>query len=407
MKRLLLLFLLMIVAPLYANVLSQWRGSNRDGIFQEKNLLKEWPAVGPKMLWSFEGIGKGHSSVAVVGNRVYVVGMPDTLGVLYAFDTTGDLLWKKTYGKEWTGNYPGSRSTPTIVDNLLYIESGNGVVTCFERETGKTLWSKDLLETFNAKNIQWGMAESVLIDGNNLICTPGGAEFNVVALNRFTGKTVWTTKGFGDPAAYCSPILANHNGTKLVITMTSQSIIGIDAKTGRTLWRVQQDQSNKIHANSPLYFDGKILCASASAKTDFYGLVLLSLSNDGTQVETVWRNLEYINLMGSFIKDGNYIYGGKSRKKEWYCIDWRDGSFKYIHKGLGSGVIVKADGLYYCYNEAGELALVDANPNEFSIISKFDVPLGTDQHWAHPVIQDGRMYIRHGDALMVCEISEQ
>ncbi len=395
------------VATTYADILSQWRGPNRDGVYAEKNLLKEWPEGGPEMLWSFEGLGKGHGAAAVAGGKIYLTGMTDSLGVLYAFALDGKLLWKKVYGPEWTGSYPGARTTPTIVDNLIYLESGRGVVHCFKTDTGELVWSKDLLKAFDAKNIRWGMAESLLIDGDRIICTPGGPVHNVAALNRFTGETVWTAKGHGEPAAYCSPILVNHNGVRIIVAMTAGSIIGVDADKGKTLWRVQQDQGNKIHANTPLYFDGKILCSSSSARTEHYGLVLLSLSKDGGAVETLWRNLEYTNLMGGVIKKGDYLYGGKYRRKEWYCINLNTGAVHYVHKGFGAGAIVEADGLFYCYSESGELALVDATPDGFHIISSFEVPLGTDQHWAHPVIKDGRLYIRHGDALMVYDISQK
>lgn len=402
------IFLLAIsLSIVTGEILSQWRGPTRDGIYPAKNLLKEWPADGPRMIWSYEGLGKGHGTVAVAHDKIYVAGMPDSIGILYAFDMTGNLLWKKAYGLEWTGDYPGSRSTATIVDNYLYFESGRGVVFCLDATTGTEIWSVDLLKTFNAKNIQWGMAESILIDGEKVICTPGGPEHNVVALNRFTGETIWTTKGWGEPAAYCSPILFNHYGRRLIVTMTAGSIIGIDADKGKTLWRIQQDQGNKIHANTPVYFEGKVLCAGSSSRSEHHGLVLLDLSKDGSQARVLWRNMQYTNLMGGILKKDNFIYGAKYRRNEWYCINLNNGEIQYINKVFDGGAIVEADNLFYCYSEKGELALVDANSKNFKVISKFEVPLGTDQHWAHPVIKDGRMYIRHGNALMVYDIAEK
>lgn len=403
-----ILFVITLSAHLsYAAILSDWRGPNRDGKYPETNLMKNWPDAGPKMIWSYEGLGKGHGTVAIASGRLFVAGMPDSMGVLYAFDLGGKKLWQKTYGLEWTGNYPGVRSTPIIVDDLLYLESGHGVVYCFKTATGEIVWQVDLLKRFGAENICWGMAESVLIDGDRLICTPGGPEHNVVALNRFIGKTIWTAKGNGDQAAYCSPALFNHNGRKLIVTMTAQSIIGIDAADGRTRWRVEQTQSNNIHANTPVYFDGKIVCSSSSSRSPSHGLVLLQLSHDGESVKTLWRNTDFTNLMGGVIIKDGHLYGSKYRSKEWHCIDLSTGESKHTLKGLSSGVIVEADGLFYCYGDAGEIALVKANPQAFEIISSFEVPLGTDQHWAHPVIREGRMYIRHGDALMVYDISEK
>jgi outer membrane protein assembly factor BamB len=386
-----------------ADLISQWRGTHRDGVYDGGGLLKQWPDNGPAEIWSFQGLGAGHGTVVVAGNRVYVVGMPDSIGVLFSFDLGGKLVWQLPYGREWTGNYPGSRNTPTVVGDLLYLESGMGVVYCFDRHSGKQLWSVDILQRFGAQNIRWGMAENLLIDGERLICTPGGPEHNVVALDRFTGKTVWTSKGYGEPAAYCSPILLNHNGTRLIVTMTAESIIGIDADDGSFYWRIPQYQGNKIHANTPLYFDGRILCSSSSAKSNS-GIVLLDLAENGKSVEIVWRNEKFRNLMGgNIIKDG-YSYGAQYRKKAWCCLDLQTGDIRYTADGLGDGVIIWADGLFYCYSEQGEMALVDADPNEFRLISSFEITKGSGQHWAHPVIHNGRLYVRHGDVLMAYNI---
>ena len=244
---------------------SEWRGPNRQGIYKETGLLKSWPENGPELLWSVEGLGAGHSNVCIGQNRLFINGMPDTLGVLYSFDLDGNLLWEKVYGTEWHINYTGSRSTPVIAGDLVYLESGMGVVYCIDAITGDIIWEVDLLHTFDAENIQWGLTETLLIDGDNIICTPGGEEHNVVALNRLTGETVWTSAGYAEQSAYCSPVLVEHNDTRLVVTMTANSIIGLDAGTGELYWRVEQMQGNKIHANSPVYSGGIIYCSSSSA----------------------------------------------------------------------------------------------------------------------------------------------
>jgi outer membrane protein assembly factor BamB len=210
-------------------IISQWRGPERNGLYNDTGLMKSWPAEGPSMLWAYEGLGAGHGSPAFSHDRVFVLGMPDTTGVLYAFDFDGNLLWKRDYGTEWFRNYTGTRSTPTVVGNLLYFMSGQGVVYCYDERNGNQIWSVDLLKTFDADNIQWGITESLLVDGDQLICTPGGKEYNVISLNRFTGELHWTSKGMGEQSAYCSPILINHNGTRMIITMTAESIIAVDA----------------------------------------------------------------------------------------------------------------------------------------------------------------------------------
>jgi outer membrane protein assembly factor BamB len=408
MKRILFLFPVLIALAVGCtsdeNSFSEWRGPNRQGIFYETGLLKSWPENGPEMLWSFKGLGAGHSSVGIGHNRIFVKGMPDTLGVLYSFDMDGNLLWEKIYGTEWHENYTGSRSTPVVTGDFVYLESGMGVVYCIDAFSGDIIWQVDLLNTFDAENIQWGMTETLLIDGDNIICTPGGEKHNVVAINRFTGETVWTSPGYGEPAAYCSPVLVEHNNTRLIVTMTATSVIGLDAGTGEMYWRVEQMQGNKIHANSPVYSDGMIYCSSSSAPKSS-GIVALELSEDGKSVEKKWRNESFRNLMGGIVLIEDVIYGSTYRKDQWSAIDPSTGGEMILTEDFGYGVIVYAEGLFYLYSEDGEVALVNMDRDTFKIKGKFKVPLGTDQHWSHPVIKDKRMYIRHGDALMVYDIS--
>ena len=405
------IFYLIVIAFLFPSresiEISQWRGPNRDGKYPDTNLLKQWPENGPDLLWSFEGLGEGHGNVGIGKNKLFVCGMPDTIGVIYSFNLNGDLLWKKEYGLEWYKNYTGSRSTPTVVGDLVYFESGQGVVFCYNANSGDLIWSVDLLRKFNAENIQWGMAESLLIDGNSIFCTPGGPENNVVALNRFSGETIWTSTGNGQPSAYCSPILVEHNNTRLIVTMTAESIIGLDAGTGEFYWSIEQQQGNKIHANSPVYYDGKIVCSSSSSKSKHGGTVQIQLSADGKKADVRWRREEITNLMSGFILNDGFIFGSLYNKSDWYCLNWETGETEYSSKALYSGVVVYADGLFYCYSHRGEMALVDADLREFKVISSFDVPLGTMQHWAHPVIDNGRLYIRHGNALMAYDVAQK
>jgi hypothetical protein len=325
-------------------------------------------------------------------------------GILFAFDRNGRKLWQIDYGKEWTGDYPGARSTPTVVGDLLYLESGQGKVICLDSNTGEIQWSVDLLQQFEAENIRWGMTESLLVDGDRVIATPGGPRHNLVALNRLNGRVVWTSRGNGEPAAYCSPILVAHNNTRLIISMTAESIIAVDADTGVFYWSTPQHQTNKIHANTPLYFDGKILASSAS-EDSHSGLVLLQLSRDGKSADVLWRNQRYRNLMGGVILRDRHAYGSHYRRSHWSAVDLQTGEFSHHSRELGGGAVIYADDLFYCYSEDGELALVDASPKSFEILSSFEITRGSGRHWAHPVIRAGRLYLRHGDVLMVYDIA--
>ncbi len=408
-------FLALIFAPVFSvtqqkTEISDWRGPNRDGIFTEKNLLKQWPENGPELLWSFERLGFGHSSVAVANAKVYVTGVKDTIvsaGTLYTFDLNGKLLWQKEYGKDFSLNFHGTRSTPVVVDDLIYIESGMGAIYCLNAETGNKIWSVDFINDLGVDSvIQFGYAESVLIDGDKLICVPGGKENNVVALNRFTGKKIWNSKGFEEPATYNSPILIDRNGQRLVVAMSAGSIMGIDANTGEMYWRVEQTQQNKIHANTPLYFDGKLVVSSAG-RENTSGLVQVQLSENGKSAEVIWRNKKFINLMGGLVRIDTCIYGSAYLKNDWQVINWNTGEMIDQNKDLGGGSIIYADGMFYCYAENdGEVALAKASPANFEVVSRFKVPLGTDQHWARLVIGDGKLFVRHGDALMVYKVGE-
>lgn len=411
MNRIVILFLFSIIcltACTQKSETSDWRGPNRDGIYNETGLLQQWPEKGPDLLWSYEGVGFGHSAVAVANDKMYVTGIKDTLeslGTLFTFDLNGTLLWEKNYGKDFSLNFHGTRSTPVVVYDLIYIESGMGAVYCLSAVSGEQVWSKDFIDDLGVDSVlQFGASESVLIDGDNLICVPGGKENNVVALNRFSGETVWASKGVGEIATYNSPILIHHNGQKLVIAMTAGSIMGLDAITGEMYWNVEHTQRNKIHANTPIFADGKLVVSSADP-TDSSGLVQLQLAEDGKSAKVLWRNKKYRNLMGGIVKIDSCIYGSAYMKKDWQVLDWNTGEMLEQNKELGGGSIIYADGLFYCYAERdGEIALADASPEKFEIISKFKVPLGTKENWARLVIHNGVLYVRHGDALMAYSV---
>ena len=294
-----------------------------------------------------------------------------------------------------------------VVDDLIYIESGAGAVYCLQAESGKEVWSRDFIEDFGADSaIQFGYSESVLIDGDRLICVPGGKEHNVVALDRFSGDLVWSSKGFGEQATYNSPILIAVGEQRLVSAMTAASIMGIDADTGELFWRMEQTQQNKIHANTPLYADGRLLVSSADP-TSSSGLVQLELTEGGKQAQVAWRDRRFRNLLGGLVRIDTCIYGSTAFGSDWRVISWNTGETLVQNKELGGGSIIHADGMFYCYTEReGEVALVDASPEKFQVVSKFKVPLGSREHWARPVIHRGVLYIRHGEALMAYDIKD-
>ena len=391
-----------LVLLLNAQDNTDWR-YDRTGIYSEETgLLKSWPVDGPKLLWHFDGLGEGHSSVAIASGKIYTTGLLDGKGYLFVFDLNGKLLNKTVYGDEWTVNYVGTRSTPVINSGKIYLTSGTGDLVCLDEKTLGTVWKRHIFNDFESKNIRWGFTESPLIIGDNLIITPGGKEHNIVALDKNTGKVIWSSPGMGELSAYCSPLYIGDCETPLIVTMTAAHIIGLEASTGKVLWTFENKNRNLIHSNTPIYANNMVLCVSVDK-----GVTMLKLSEGGRKAEIVWEIAELDNMMGAMVKVGNYVYGsssGANPAKFWYCVDWNTGEIKYRETGLGMGVTIFADGLLYCYSDKGEMALVNPRPEKFDIISMFPVTLGTDTHWAHPVIHNKILYIRHGNTLMAYSI---
>jgi outer membrane protein assembly factor BamB len=385
-----------------AQIKSQWRGPNRDGMYPEQNLLKEWPETGPELIWTVNGLGQGFSSAAVTSDRIYTCGMFDSTGFIFSYDLNGNQLWKKAYGKEWSKGNSGTRGTPVVVDDRVYIISGRGKTVCLNTDTGDILWSVDLVEKFGAVLPDLGMCESALIDGEHIVCTTGGPKAIMVALNRQNGSTVWVCEGNGEKSSYCSPILVNIGNTRLIVTMVQKSIIGVDADAGKLLWSHKRDTKYDVNANTPIYKDGYIYCSTGYE----LGGLKLKLSPDGKNTTEVWRDKELDSQFHSYILLDGYIFGSGHRNKGWKCLNWQTGEIMYSSNALDRGSVIYADGLLYCYTEKGIVALVEPNPQEFRLVSKFKIEHGSGPHWAHSVIKEKRLYIRHGDALMAYSIGD-
>ncbi|MDR3253312.1 MAG: PQQ-like beta-propeller repeat protein [Tannerella sp.] len=379
---------------------AQWRGDNRDGIYNETGLLKEWPADGPQLLWHYDGLGEGHTSVSAANDKIYVTGMTDSAGILYVFDVQGNVLHKKTYGLEWNANFNGSRSTVTVDNGLLYIFSGRGVLYCLDQTTLKEVWKKDALNDFDGLNLMFGMTESPLIVGDVIYLTPGGVKNNFVALNKNTGELIWSSEGIQKPSTYCSPQYIDDAGMKLIVTAIDSSLVAFDATTGKLLWETDQKNPHGHSPNTPIYYKGQVFSTTGGG----LGSMALRLTDGGRSFEKVWSH-ELDNKLGGAVKVGDYVYGSGERNRFWYCVDWNTGETKYKSGDFGVGNVIYADGMLYCYSDKGEVALVRATPEKFDLKGQFKVTLGTDQHWAHPVIYKGVLYVRHGNTLMAYKIS--
>ncbi len=387
---------------LIAQEIVQWRGANRDGIYNETGLLKKWPADGPKLLWHVDELGDGHTSAAVTSKALYITGMINGNGFIYSFDLNGKMLWKKEYGKEWAESHNGVRSTPLIVGDKLYLESGYGKLLCMNTTNGANVWTIDLVKEYGARNIQWGFTENLLSDGNVIYCTPGGVNASVVALDRNTGKMIWKADGNGEKSAYCSPMMIRLKDKKILVTFMEKSICGFDANKGVMLWKFEHTIRPDVHPNTPVYKDGLLFCTTGYGK----GSVMLKLAADGSSVTEVWKHEKLDPKIGGVVVLDGRIYGTGDRNPALFCLDWLTGKeyFSIRNTSLAPANIIADDGLLYIYAESGVVSLAEPQEDGINVISSFKVPLGTMTHWAHLVIKNKRLYVRHGNSLMVFDI---
>ncbi|MBC8486341.1 MAG: PQQ-like beta-propeller repeat protein [Bacteroidetes bacterium] len=397
-------FVLLISFPfaLFTQETAQWRGKNRDGKYQENGLLKSWPENGPTMLWHFDELGDGHASVAVTSEIIYTTGALDDKGYVFAFSHEGNLIWKSEIGKAWMESWNGVRTTPLVIGEKLYIMSAYGKLVCMNSKSGEIIWTVDLFKEYNGRNIRWGVTENLLVDGDTLFVITGGVQYNVIALDRNTGNLIWVCAGNGEKSAYNSPALIEHNNRKLVVTMTENSVLCIDASNGKLLWRHEHTNEWSVHPNTPLYHNGFIYYVSGYGS----GGGLLKLSDDGNSVSKVWTNRSLDNQMGGVIYLDGRLYGAGHKSRKLICLDFETGEELFFTKTIQRGNTIYADGLLYCYDERGNVGLVKPEENSFNVISEFKVPYGANQHWAHLVIHNKRLYVRHGTSLMVYDITE-
>ena len=404
----LLVILLLCSLPVYsiAQIPSQWRGANRDGKYDGNNLLKSWPEKGPRLLWSAEEIGSGFGSAVVSGGVVYVNGEVDSISQLFAFSGEGKLLWKTSFGKEFMGNgfsaqYPGARSTPTVVGELVYVSSGNGTLACIEASSGKTRWMKQMVTDLGGLRNEFGYAESPLVEGDVVYCSPGGLENNVMALNRFTGEKIWSSKGFGDTVSFTSPMMIHLPARNILVTSSGNYLYALDAGNGSLLWKQKQEKVQyQQQCNTPVFTDGYLYYLSG----DGNGAVKLELSSDGSSYKELWRNSLAKNTFKGFVMLGNYLYAPDQTQKL-KCISTSTGQVTDSLR-VKEGSLIFADGMLYCYSDNGTMNLISITGSKMTITGKFKVEKGSKEHFAHPSIYNGVLYIRHGKALMAYDIKQ-
>jgi outer membrane protein assembly factor BamB len=378
-----------------------FRGARRDGISPDRGLLQEWPQEGPPLLWKNSEIGSGYSGVAVAGGKVYVTGDAGGRLVVFAFDLDGNPQWKAEADAAWTGDHPGSRATPTIDGDSVYVVSGNGMVACLDAGTGRGQWGVRMQE-FGGKVPNWGYSESALIYNDLVVVTPGGARC-IVALNKNTGQPMWTTQGFQAGAQYSSNYLFNFGGLDIITNGTAEGIVGVDAKTGRTLWSNAFSAGNTANCPTPVFADGHVFWANGYGK----GGICLKLSGSGRNATAAeaWQTREMVCHHGGYIVENGYIYGNNNNA--WTCLELATGKKMWEERGVGKGSLCAADGRLYLFSENnGEVGLAQYSPEGMEMKGTFRVE-GDGPSWAHPVVIGGRLYLRYANNLYCFNVRAQ
>ncbi len=385
----------------------QWRGPRRDGISDEKDLLERWPEGGPELIWKTEGLGKGWSCPIIVGERIYITGDVGTDLIIFALNLKGQVQWKVKNGRYWKNPYPGARACCVFSEGRLYHMNAHGRVVCLDAASGEELWAVNILERFDAKNITWALSECMLVDGRNLIVTPGGKKALIAALDKRTGQTIWITEPLGDDkTSHSSPILFRHNGRRLIASCSSAHGFGVDADTGKLLWTVQLKNPHGVNTSTPVYGSGSVYYVTPYAEMGrAYRLV-----TDGQDVtaEHIWTSGLDTVTGGAVLVNDTLFSAGYRESKWWFGTDWQTGRTKYELKDFTTGAAIYADGRLYCLDEKGLAGLLKPGPDGLKVVGRFAlVTENVRDAWTHPVLLDGRLYLRYHNTLFCYDLKRR
>lgn len=389
----------------FAGDWSQWRGPNRDAKSQETGLLESWSADGPPLAWEAKGLGDGYSSLAVAKGRIFTLGDLDDGSYAIALDESdGSPLWQTRIGDAGGHRrYPGPRSTPTVAGGRLFALNQHADLVCLDAESGEKMWSVNLVDDFGGKMMSgWKYSESVLVDGDRVICTPGGEDGTLLALNRHTGMKLWQTRDWTDPAAYSSVIVAIIHDTRQYIQLTGRSVAGIEPESRNVLWRADREGKTAVVA-TPVVADDIVFVTSSYG----VGCNAFRVSKDGKswRAEEVYANKNIANHHGGVVLLDGHVYG--SSGGTFRCLDLKSGELAYTRRSAGKGSTVYADGHLYLRSEGGAVALIEATPDGLREKGRFDQPGRSDKRaWPHPVIVNGKLYLRDQDLLLCYDIGK-
>jgi len=383
----------------------QFRGPERDGTSAETGLLDAWPPGGPRLVATLDGVGEGFSSPVVAAGKVFVTGRVGDDTYVFSFDAAdGRPLWRAACGSEFTKAWPGSRSTPTVDGGSLYVLTGNGRLTALVAETGQKTWSLDILEQFGGKRPMYGVAESVLVAGDLVVCTPGGPDASLAALDARTGRTVWTSKGLGDEGGYASPVVMEHGGVRQVVTLTSKGLVSVALADGKPLWRFTDFFSGLMAENilTPVVRGDCVFAEGGHYSGG--GVVRLETAGGAVVPKPLWKKPGGSTHLGGYVQRDGFLYGETGRG--WGCIDFADGRTCYRAKEIRGVSTLWADGRFYCLDEKGVVYLVEADPKAYRLAGQVKIPNAGSQTWAYPAISGARLYVRRLEKVFVYDVAK-
>ncbi|HKQ61474.1 MAG TPA: PQQ-binding-like beta-propeller repeat protein [Candidatus Polarisedimenticolaceae bacterium] len=377
----------------------QFRGPNRDGVSTETGLLKSWPETGPKVLWR-AALGEGYSGLAVVRGRLYTaVGQGSDELVLCLDAAGGKELWRTRIDAKWLddqGN--GPRSTPTVDGAMVYLLGGRAKLVALGAQDGKQVWAHDLQQEYGATIPQWGVSSSPLVEGELLLVEVGGPHALFVAFDKKTGKEAWRSQG--GVAGYSAPLAINVGGVRQVLFFSGKKLYAVSPKDGSVYWEVPWETSYDVNAAMPVFIaPDKVFISSGYDK----GAALLRIKVAGGKpaVESVWQNRVMKNHFSSSVLVGGYLYGFDDKTLK--CIDPQSGEGKWMTRGFGHGSLLYADGHLIVLGDHGQLALVEATPQEYREKAK-TTPFQT-KTWTMPTLVDGKLYLRDQSELIVLQVA--
>lgn len=383
----------------------QWRGPNRTGVSGERGLLREWPAEGPKLVWRNGDVGAGYGSPAIAGGMLYLISNTGNENEFLGAYSTGDgaRKWATKIGvvgfPNQDPNYPGSRSTPTVDGSMVFAIGSDGDIVALDAATGAIKWQKHMQKDFAGKHGRWAYAESPLVDGNAVVCSPGGSTASVVALDKKTGEPIWKSAIEGEEASYSSPMIASFDGVKQYVLFLSKAVVGLEAKSGKVLWRYGRT-AEKSPANIPTPIIKEKIVFTASGLGGG-GAVRIKSNNGAFEAEEVYYDTKLKNGVGSPILIGDHFYGTIGTTIG--CVNIQTGAIAWTERSIGPSSYVYADGRLYARGENGDVALIDPTPEAYREKGRF-TPAGAPEKgktkaWAHPALADGQLYIRDGNVL--------